>query len=64
LRHYRVRNTLDYDDEVGGPAFVAAFDGLELDPIDAEHDAIARSEVLALSSQIQRKRRSGVGFWG
>ena len=32
-----------YDDDVGGPAFVDGRDGVKLDPLDAERDAVARA---------------------
>jgi hypothetical protein len=52
LRDQRGRSK--YDDEVGGPAYVAGRDGIDLDPLSAEQDASAKDAAQHLFEQIQR----------
>lgn len=40
----------DYDDDIGGPAYVAGDEGLELDRLNAEQDEGAQQEALRLFS--------------
>lgn len=41
--HYAINEDgSEYDDDVGGPAYVAGDDGVELDPLSPEADALAR----------------------
>jgi len=44
----------DYDDDVGGPVYVAGRDGIDLEPLRAEQDATARLAAQDLFEQIQR----------
>ena len=44
----------DYDDDVGGPAYAAGRDGIDLAPISAEQDAAAKQAAQGLFEQIQR----------
>lgn len=41
-----------YDDDVGGPAYVDGEDGVRLDPLSAEQDAVARQYAEKLFNQI------------
>ena len=43
----------DYDDDVGGPAYVGGRGGVELEPIDAEQDAAARRTASSLYQAIE-----------
>lgn len=43
----------DYDDDVGGPAYVGGRGGVELEPIDAEQDAAARRAASSLYQAIE-----------
>lgn len=43
----------DYDDDVGGPAYVTGEDGIELVPLDAVGDAAARAAADSLFRRIQ-----------
>lgn len=42
----------DYDDDVGGPAYVGGRGGVELDPLDANQDAAARQAAATLYQAI------------
>lgn len=44
----------EYDDDVGGPAYAAGRDGIDLAPISAEQDAAAKQAAQGLFEQIQR----------
>lgn len=44
----------EYDDDVGGPAYAAGRDGIDLAPISAEQDAAAKRAAQGLFEQIQR----------
>jgi hypothetical protein len=44
----------DYDDDVGGPAYVAGRDGIDLDPLSSGQDATAWLAAKDLFAQIQR----------
>lgn len=44
----------DYDDDVGGPAYVAGRDGVDLEPLPAEQDATARFAAQKLFEQIKQ----------
>jgi len=46
----------DYDDDVGGPAYVGGRGGLELEPIDADQDATARQAAASLHQTIEASR--------
>lgn len=53
--HYAINEDgSEYDDDVGGPAYVAGRDGINLDPLSAERDAAARDAAQDLFEQIQR----------
>jgi hypothetical protein len=53
--HYAINDDgSDYDDDVGGPAYVAGRDGVALDPLSTEQDAAARLAAQDLFEQIQR----------
>jgi hypothetical protein len=43
----------DYDDDVGGPMFVADQEGIKLRPLSKDEDAIARHHAQALYDKIQ-----------
>lgn len=43
----------DYDDDVGGPAYVGGRGGVELEPIDADQDAAARQAAASLYQAIE-----------
>jgi len=49
----------DYDDDVGGPAYVAARDGIDLEALSAEQDATARLAAQDLFKRIQRTGEVG-----
>lgn len=56
--HYAINEDgSDYDDDVGGPAYVAGRDGVELEPLGPEQDATARLAAQKLFEQIERKAR-------
>lgn len=46
----------DYDDDVGGPAYVGGRGGVELEPIDANQDAAARRAAATLFQAIEASR--------
>jgi hypothetical protein len=46
----------DYDDDVGGPLFVDGRDGVELEPIAAQDDAIARRMALEIFTKIESSK--------
>ena len=53
--HYAINEDgSEYDDDVGGPAYAAGRDGVDLDPLSAEQDAAARDAARDLFEQIQR----------
>ena len=53
--HYAINEDgSEYDDDVGGPAYVAGRDGVDLDPLSAEQDAAARDAAQDLFEQIQQ----------
>ena len=53
--HYAINEDgSEYDDDVGGSAYVAGRDGVDLDPLSAEQDAAAREAAQDLFEQIQR----------
>lgn len=53
--HYAINEDgSEYNDDVGGPAYVAGRDGIDLDPLSAEQDAAARVAAQDLFEQIQR----------
>ena len=43
----------DYDDDVGGPLFVDGRGGVELEPIAAQEDAMARRKALEFFTKIE-----------
>lgn len=45
---------LDYDDDVGGPAYVAGRDGVDIEPLAPEQDAAARLAAQKLFEQIEQ----------
>ena len=52
--HYAINeNGSDYDDDVGGPAFVAGRSGIHLEPLSAEQEAISRLAAQNLFEQIE-----------
>lgn len=52
--HYAINEDgSPYDDDVGGPAFVAGQDGVQLDPLDPKKDAMARKAAQALWAKMQ-----------
>ena len=53
--HYAINEDgSDYDDDVGGPAYVAGRDGVNLDRLSTEQDAAARLAALEAFRQMQR----------
>lgn len=53
--HYAINEDgSEYDDDVGGPAYVAGRDGVDLDPLSAEQDAAARETAQDLFERIQQ----------
>lgn len=48
----------DYDDDVGGPAYVGGRGGVELEPIDADQDAAARQAAASLHQTIEASRHA------
>ena len=48
----------DYDDDVGGPAYVGGRGGVELEPIDADQDAAARRAATSLYQAIEMNHRT------
>lgn len=60
--HYAINEDgSEYDDDVGGPAYVAGRDGVDLDPLSAEQDAAARDAAQNLFMQIQQAAGSEPG---
>lgn len=56
--HYAVdENGSDYDDDVGGQAYVAGRSGVDLCPLNPEQDATARLAAQKLFEQIERTKR-------
>lgn len=47
----------DYDDDVGGPAYVAGRDGVDLEPLPSAQDATARLAAQILFEQIDQNAR-------
>jgi len=45
----------EYDDDVGGPAYVAGEDGIELESLPAEADVLARQAAQAIFAKAKRK---------
>lgn len=53
--HYAIHEDgSDYDDEVGGPAYVEGRDSVNLDPLDPEQNTAAKSAAQDLFDQIQQ----------
>jgi len=53
--HYLINEDgSDYDDDVGGPAYVAGRDGVDLEPLAPEQDAAARLAAQKLFEQIKQ----------
>jgi len=53
--HYAINDDgTEYDDEIGGPAYVAGRDGVVLEPLDAVQDAAARGAAQDLFSRVQQ----------
>lgn len=53
--HYAINEDgSEYDDDVGGPAYVAGHDGVDLDPLSAEQDAAAKKAAQGLFKRIQQ----------
>ncbi len=53
--HYAINEDgSEYDDDVGGPAYVAGRDGVDLDSLSAEQDAVARETAQDLFERIQQ----------
>jgi hypothetical protein len=53
--HYAINEDgSEYDDDVGGPAYAAGRDGVDLDLLSDEQDAAARQAAQGLFEQIQR----------
>jgi hypothetical protein len=48
----------DYDDDVGGPAYVGGRGGVELEPIDADQEAAARRAAATLYQAIKASRNA------
>lgn len=58
--HYAIHEDgSEYDDDVGGTAFVAGRDGVELDPLGMEHDASARR---AAQEFFKKSKSNGTGL--
>ena len=56
--HYAINEDgSDYDDDVGGPAYVAGRDGVDLEPLDPAQDATARLAAQKLFEQIEQNAR-------
>lgn len=56
-KHYAINEDgSEYDDDVGGPAFVAGDDGVELIALAPEQDTVAQAEAERLFSRHQRTR--------
>lgn len=56
--HYAINeNGSEYDDDVGGPAFVAGHDGIDLEPLSTEQDAMARLAAQNFFEQIEPRVR-------
>lgn len=57
--HYAINEDgSEYDDDVGGPAYAAGRDGVDLDPLSAEEDAASKKAAQNLFEQIQRSAAS------
>ena len=53
--HYAINEDgSDYDDDVGGPAYVAGRDGVDLGPLAPEQDTTARLAAQKLVEQIEQ----------
>ena len=53
--HYAItEDGSEYDDDVGGPAYAAGRDGVNLEPLSAEQDATAKDAARDLFDRIQR----------
>ncbi len=53
--HYAINEDgSDYDDDVGGPVYVAGRDGVDLEPLAPEQDAAARLAAQKLFEQIEQ----------
>jgi hypothetical protein len=52
--HYAINEDGSEYDDVGGPAYAAGRDGVDLDPLSAEQDAAARDAARDLFEEIQR----------
>ena len=53
-RYYAINEDgSDYDDDVGGPAYVAGRDGVDLEPLAPAQDAAARLAAQKLFEQIE-----------
>lgn len=48
----------EYDDDVGGPAYAAGRDGVDLDPLSADQDLAVRQAAQRLFDQIQQATAS------
>lgn len=56
--HYAINEDgSDYDDDIGGPAFVAGRDGVDLELLSANQDATVRLAAQNLFEQIQKEAR-------
>lgn len=63
--HYAINEDgSEYDDDVGGPAYVAGRDGVDLAPLSAEQDTAARDTAQNLFMQIQQAAGSEPGRQG
>jgi hypothetical protein len=49
----------DYDDDIGGPLYVAGIEGVELEPIAEAQDVIARAAAATLYEEISKTRATG-----
>src|SRR5690606_14891276 len=53
--HYAINEDgSDYDDDVGGPAYVAGRDGIDIEPLAPAQDATARRAAQKLFEQIEQ----------
>ena len=53
--HYAINEDgSEYDDDVGGPVYIAGRDSIVLEPLSAEQDATARFAALGMFEKIQR----------
>jgi len=56
--HYAINEAgSEYDDDIGGPAYVAGHDGIDLEPLTAQQDAKAKDAAQNLFAEIERKTR-------